>query len=93
MRVMAAAFAIIVLWLLSGCVSEETRQLAQGVHLYQAKQAVVVGQIADFAKEKGALEEADHTKIIEGQQALTESTKSLSEILGEPKTPVEVDSW
>ncbi len=90
---MLAAAAIIVMWLLAGCVSEETRQLAQGIHLYQAKQAAVVERLADFAKEKGALEEADHTKIIEGQAALTESTKSLSEILGAPKKPVEVDSW
>ena len=93
MNKMLAAAAIIAMWWLAGCVSEETRQLAQGIHLYQARQAEAVTELADFAKEKGALEEADHTKIVEGQAALTESTKSLSEILGEPKEPVEVDSW
>ena len=93
MRIILALAAIIVLWVCSGCMSEETRQLAQGIHLYQAKQAAEVVKLADFAKTNGALEEADYTKIVGGQAALTESTRSLSEILGEPKEPVEVDSW
>lgn len=90
---LAAAALIAMWWLATGCASEETRQLAQGIHLYQAKQAEAVVKLADFARDKGALEDADHTKIVEGQAALTESTRSLSEILGAPKKPVEVDSW
>lgn len=89
MRVMM----VVCLVLLAGCVSEETRQLAQGIHRYQVKQAATVRKLADFAREKGALEEADHAKIVAGQEALSESTRSLSEILGEPEVPVEVDSW
>lgn len=88
MRVM-----LVCLVLLAGCVSEETRQLAQGIHRYQAKQAAIVKRLADFAEEKGAIEEADRAKIMAGQEALSESTRSLSEILGEPRVPVEVDSW
>lgn len=88
MRVM-----LVCLVLIAGCVSEETKQLAQGIHRYQAKQAVIVKELADFAKEKGALGEAAHAKVVSGQEALSESTRSLFEILGEPKTPVEVDSW
>lgn len=88
MRVM-----VVCLVLLAGCVSEETKQLAQGIHRYQAKQVVIVKELADFAKEKGGLGEVAHTKIVSGQEALFESTGSLSEILGEPKIPVEVDSW
>lgn len=90
---MRIVIACVGLLLLVGCVSEETKQLAQGVHLYQAKQAKVVKRLADFAEEKGVLEEGQHGKILEGQAALTESTRSLSEILGEPKASVEVDSW
>ncbi len=79
--------------LIAGCISEETKQLAQGIHLYQKKQVEVVKELADFAKEKGAIGEQAHVKVVLGQEALSESTRSLSEILGEPKTPVEVKSW
>lgn len=88
MRVLVVCFVLV-----TGCASEETRQLAQGIHRYQVKQFAVVVELADFAKGKGALEDADHAKIIADQKALSESTRSLSEILGEPKIPVEVDSW
>ena len=84
---------LVCLVVLAGCVSEETRQLAQGIHRYQVKQASIVKRLADFAKEKGALQDEDHRKIVGGQEALSESTRSLSDILGEPKVPVEVDSW
>ena len=92
MKRMVAAAVVIVL-ILTSCVSEETRQLAQGIHLYQAKQAAEVVKLADFAREKGALADEDRKRIVDGQQALVESTKALSEILGEPKAPVEVGSW
>lgn len=77
----------------TGCVSEETRQLARGVADYQARQAVIVGKLADYAKDRGALTAEEHEKVVGGQTGLTEATRSLSEILGKPKTPVEVDSW
>ena len=88
MRVMMVCLVLVV-----GCVSEETRQLARGIHDYQAKQAVVVTKLADFARDKGALEDSEHAKIVTGQEALSESTRSLSEILGEPKAPMGVNSW
>ena len=88
MRVM-----VVCLVLIAGCVSEETKQLAQGIHLYQKKQSATVVKLADFARYNGAIEDADHAEIVSGQEALSESTRSLSEILGEPKTPVEVNSW
>ena len=87
------ALILVVALLAAGCVSEQTRRLAQGVHLYQAKMAEEVVKLADAARGKGDLAGEDHRRIIEGQRALTESTKSLHEILGEPRTPVEVDSW
>ena len=89
-RVWAAVAAIVAMWLLSGCVSEETRQLAQGIHLYQVRQSERVTMLADFAREKGALAGEDRDRVVEDQRALVDSTKALLEILGEPRTPVEV---
>lgn len=79
--------------LLAGCVSGETRQLAQGVHRYQVKQAAVVGELASSAYVMGVVSAADRAKIVANQQALSEATGRLSKILGEPKVSVEVDSW
>lgn len=90
MRVMIAIVMLTALVLLSGCVSEETKQLAQGIHLYQVRQTEQVVRLADFAREKGALAEEDRSRVVEDQRALVDSTRALSEILGEPKTPVEV---
>ena len=84
---------VVCLVLIAGCVSEETRQLAQGIHRYQVKQAAVVVGLADFARGEGVLDDADHAEIVAGQKALSESIRSLSDILDEPKVPVEVDSW
>lgn len=84
---------LVCLVLVAGCAAEETRQLAQGIHSYQVKQAAIIKGLANFAKDNGVLEEEDHAKIVTGQDALSEATRSLSEILGEPKVPVEVDSW
>ena len=88
MRVM-----MVCLVLIAGCVSEETKQLAQGVHLYQAKQAVIVKELASSAYVMGVVSAAARAKIVAGQEALVESTRSLSKIVGEPKRPVEVDLW
>lgn len=86
-----ALMVLIVMVLLSGCcVSEETRQLAQGIHLYQVKQAERVGKLVGAAREKGVVSVEDLDLILEDQRALVESARALSEILGEPRAPVEV---
>lgn len=86
-----ALMVLIVMMLLSGCcVSEETRQLAQGIHLYQVEHAKDVVRVAGYARDDGRITLDDHAKIVEDQRALVESARALSEILGEPRAPVEV---
>ena len=50
-------------------------------------------ELADFALEKKFITLKKHTKILGDQEALSVSSRSLSEIIGQPKIPVEVDSW
>lgn len=86
--------ALVVVLAISGCcVSEETKQLAQGIHLYQESQAVIVRKLADYAHDGGALTDSEYASVTGGQDALTGAARNLSEILGKPKSPVEVDSW
>ena len=84
---------LICLVLVVGCASQETRQLAQGIHRFQVKQVGVVRMLAEFARSKELISQKKFIKILEDQEALSVSSRSLSEIVGEPKIPVEVDSW
>jgi len=84
---------LIVALTVAGCVSEETRQLAQGTNDFQKLMVPRVRALADFALEKGAMTPKQHAKMAADQEALSVATRSLREILGQPKVPVEVDSW
>ena len=69
-----------------GCVTEETRQLAQGIHLTQVRQESVVRKMLN-----GVSPDDDEARAIAVEQgALTRATRTLSEILGEPKHSVEM---
>ncbi len=73
-----------------GCISEETRQLAQGICKYQELQGTRVKRLADFALAGEFITRDEHTKTLLDQSALSVASKALTEILGEPKNPVEV---
>ena len=89
MRVMI----LCVIMVAAGCVSEETKQLAQGISLYQAEQSEKVGKVLKAAHEKGIVDDEQLKLMLEGQKALVSATNTLSEVLGRPKNTVEVDSW
>lgn len=83
MRILAAVFMLVVM---SGCVSEETRDLAWGISQYQASQAKQVKELVAIGVEAGKVTEDQAKGVNEDAEALVRASNHLVEILGEPKT-------
>lgn len=73
-----------------GCVSEETRDLAWGIEQYQRAQVTSVSGLVEQAVKAQLISEEDGTELVKEQKALADASRTLVEILGEPKTKPEL---
>lgn len=80
MRTLLLCFVLAV----SGCISQETQELAKGIHVYQVKQEKALKRIFTAASTGQSVAQKEVDEVLVNQAALVQATGTLSEILGDP---------